>query len=217
VIEQALPPQARKKREAARAASTQRPTVEAKQERSRATREALLDAFMDLLHERPYADIRPADIAQRAGLTHGALYGRFGDKRGAVLALYERFAAESGALMESWGAQEKWASATSDAIIENWTRGAVNFCRMHRPFMALMMDDPAVRELYEELMMRPPRILARLLRAAARGRALPDDFDADVEWAARAALAVLERFDLDDDGLYERIENLLSRLTTTTV
>jgi hypothetical protein len=34
----------------------------------------------------------------------------------------------------------------------------------------------------------------------------------DVEWAARAALAVLEQFDLDDDELYERIEVMLRRL-----
>ncbi|MGV0806572.1 TetR/AcrR family transcriptional regulator [Mycolicibacterium setense] len=182
-----------------------------KQLRSRESRDALLDAFIALLDERPYADIGVSDIVRRAGLTTGALYGRFGDKRGLARAAHERFVTRSAETMDQWGARPEWRSAAPREIIAGWTKGALNFCRMYRPLMSLMMNDPDVGEQYGELMAKPPRILARLLRNVVPGT--PGiEFDKDVEWAARAALAVLERLDLGDDELYQRIETLLCRL-----
>lgn len=184
---------------------------EPKQQRSRESRDALLDAFISLLDERPYTDIGVTEVARRAGLTSGALYGRFGDKRGLARAAYERFVIRSTETMEMWGARPAWQTATPREIIANWTKGAVNFCRMHRPLLSLMISDPDVREQYDGLMANPPRILARLLRDAVPGS--PGmEFEKDVEWAARAALTVLERFDLDDDELFGRIELLLCRM-----
>jgi AcrR family transcriptional regulator len=195
----------------AQAATDRKSEVTPKQDRSRANREALLDALMDLLYERPYADIGVADISRRAGMTTGAVYGRFGDKRGLAVALHERFAARASQTMEDWGARPQWAAASPQDIISSWTRGAINFGRMYRPLLTLMANDPVVREQHSELMARPPRILARLLKAAMPA-ATAKGLERDVEWAARAALAVLEQFDLDDDELYERIEVMLRRL-----
>jgi AcrR family transcriptional regulator len=184
---------------------------EPKQQRSRENRDALLDAFVALLDEKPYADIGVGDIVRRAGLTTGALYGRFGDKRGLAHAAHERFVIRSAETMETWGARAAWRSATPRKIIRSWTKGAVNFCRMYRPLLSLMINDPDVGEQYDELMGKPPRILAHLLRDAVPGSP-GAQFEKDVEWAARAALAVLERFDLDDDELFDRIELMLCRM-----
>ncbi|WP_185935114.1 helix-turn-helix domain-containing protein, partial [Mycolicibacterium hodleri] len=63
---------------------------EPKQQRSRDNRDALLDAFIALLDERPYATIGVGDIVRHAGLTSGALYGRFGDKQGLARAAHQR-------------------------------------------------------------------------------------------------------------------------------
>jgi hypothetical protein len=60
-------------------------------------------------------------------------------------------------------------------------------------------------------MARPVEILTRLLRRAMPDAAGPE-FDSDVEWAARAALAIMDRFDLDEDDLCGRIETLLCRM-----
>jgi AcrR family transcriptional regulator len=187
------------------------PAIEAKQERSRANREALLDAFMELLGERPYVEIGVGDIARRAGLTTGAVYARFGDKRGVALAVHERFVQRSAQTMEAWGARPQWVTATPREIIHGWTRGAVNFARMHRPLLSLMTNDPVIREQHDELMELPARILTRLLRNAMPG-GQGGRLERDVEWAARAALVILDRFDLEDDELYSRIETLLCRL-----
>lgn len=194
----------------AQGGGTREPDMTPKQERSRANREALLNAFADLLAERPYADISTFDVATRAGMTTGAVYSRFRDKQGMALALHERFATRARQTMLDWGARPHWATASAHEIINNWTRGAINFGRMYRPLLTLMMNDPLVQEQYHELMDLPPRILGQLLRTATPDA--PENFEGDVEWAARAALVVLERFDLDDDELYDRIETMLHRL-----
>jgi AcrR family transcriptional regulator len=187
-----------------------------KQERSRVNRESLLDALESLLLERPYSEIGISEIARRAGLTTGALYARFGDKRGLALALYERFAQDSIGAFNAWASRPDWASATPRTIIAEWTRGAVSFCRMHRPLLSLMMNDTAVRQRYNDLIAVPASYLAHLVSAAV-GRddqcdsQSDDRFRAEVEWAACAAVAVLERFELDGE-IESRVDNMLCRL-----
>ena len=60
-----------------------------KAEQSEATRTALLQAARELFTERGYADTATEDIAQRAGVTRGALYYQFRDKLGLFRAVVE--------------------------------------------------------------------------------------------------------------------------------
>ncbi len=60
-----------------------------KAEQSEATRTALLQAARELFTERGYADTGTEDIAQRAGVTRGALYYQFRDKLGLFRAVVE--------------------------------------------------------------------------------------------------------------------------------
>ena len=73
-----------------------------KAEQSEATRTALLQAACELFTERGYADTATEDIAQRAGVTRGALYYQFRDKAGLFYAVLEGI---------SLGTNEKVASA----------------------------------------------------------------------------------------------------------
>jgi AcrR family transcriptional regulator len=181
-----------------------------KQARAHATRERLLDALADLLYERPYAEISVADIAAAADVTTGAVYARFGDKHGVAVALAERFLSTSFELMDSWYAQDRWASATPREIVDNWTRGAINFGRMYRPYLTLMLDDHALREQHTALIDHSSRHLADLLRNAMK-KPVDENFDGDVEFAARA---ILERFELqDDEESQARISRLIRRIT----
>jgi AcrR family transcriptional regulator len=184
--------------------------TEPKQARAHATRERLLDAFADLLYERPYVEISVADIAAAANVTTGAVYARFGDKHGVAVALAERFLSTSFELMDSWYAQDRWTSATPKEIVDNWTRGAINYGRMYRPYLTLMLDDRALREQHTAIIDHSSRHLAALLRNAMK-KPVDENFDGDVEFAARA---ILERFELqDDEESQARISRLIRRIT----
>jgi AcrR family transcriptional regulator len=58
------------------------------EERTRATRQALITAATTLFAERGYADVPVGEIARAAGVTTGALYHQFGSKEGLFGAVY---------------------------------------------------------------------------------------------------------------------------------
>ncbi|MBN3510064.1 TetR/AcrR family transcriptional regulator [Mycolicibacterium nivoides] len=59
------------------------------EERSAATREALISAARQLWGERGYADVGTPEIAGAAGVTRGAMYHQFADKAALFLAVVE--------------------------------------------------------------------------------------------------------------------------------
>ncbi|GAB3353765.1 TetR/AcrR family transcriptional regulator [Amycolatopsis echigonensis] len=59
------------------------------QERSDATRAALIKAARDLFGARGYHDVPAEEITRTAGVTRGALYHHFGDKQGLFQAVVE--------------------------------------------------------------------------------------------------------------------------------
>jgi AcrR family transcriptional regulator len=66
-----------------------------KAEQSEATRGALVTGARELFAERGYAAVATEEIVQRAGLTRGALYHHFRDKRALFRAVVEQLEEES--------------------------------------------------------------------------------------------------------------------------
>ncbi|MGI9283887.1 MAG: TetR/AcrR family transcriptional regulator [Pseudomonadales bacterium] len=65
------------------------------QERSKKTHHALLDALERLLAKKAFSALTVAEIATEADLTTGAIYRRFKDKHGLLLAAFDRFLAKT--------------------------------------------------------------------------------------------------------------------------
>ena len=69
---------------------TNRPAPRSNAQRTETTRAALLDAAQALFVERRYAATSTPDICAAAGVTRGALYPHFADKRALFVAVLER-------------------------------------------------------------------------------------------------------------------------------
>jgi AcrR family transcriptional regulator len=97
-----------------------------KAEQAEATRAALLGAARELFAGRGYAAVPTEEIVQRAGVTRGALYHHFSDKRDLFRAVVEEVEQEtvekiaSAALSESdpWLAQQRALGAFLDVCLE---------------------------------------------------------------------------------------------------
>ncbi len=62
-----------------------------KQDRSRKTLEAMLDAAEQLLDHKSYTDISLTELVSTAGVTTGAFYRRFKSKNDLLVSLHERY------------------------------------------------------------------------------------------------------------------------------
>jgi AcrR family transcriptional regulator len=84
------------------------------QDRSAATRTALLAAARQLFTERGYAAVPAEEIVAAAGLTRGALQHHFGGKPELLRAVFEQLEAETTGQVASAiaGAGDSWAAAT---------------------------------------------------------------------------------------------------------
>src|ERR671919_1247880 len=79
---------------------------------ARATRDALVQAALELFTERGYAGVGTEEIVARAKVTRGALYHHFRDKKDLFRAVHEQLEAE---MAQTIGAQFA-ASGISDPI-----------------------------------------------------------------------------------------------------
>lgn len=114
--------------------------MNAKAERSKATRGALVAAARALFAERGYAGVATEEIVQRAGVTRGALYHQFTDKEDLLRAVLHDLARElaeasaTAALRET----DQWQQilAAVDAFLDACVDPAVQ--------QIMMIDAPSV-------------------------------------------------------------------------
>lgn len=85
------------------------------QERTRATRAALLTAGRTLFAQCGYAAVPAEEIVAAAGLTRGALQHHFGDKKELFRAVFEQVESEVPARVSAavTGQPDSWAAATA--------------------------------------------------------------------------------------------------------
>ena len=107
---------------------------------ARATREALIDAALELFTERGYAEVGTEEIVGRAKVTRGALYHHFEDKRDLFRAVFERV---EGDLVDGIGAKMKDAGDPWDLMLKG-LRAFLDACEEPAVKQISLTDAPAV-------------------------------------------------------------------------
>jgi AcrR family transcriptional regulator len=111
-------------------------------ERSEATRSALLSAARELFAERGYAGVGTEEIVRAAGVTRGALYHQFTDKRELFAAVFEQLEAE----VTQRTADAAAASGTTDplAALRIGADAWLDACTEAEVQRIVLLDGPAV-------------------------------------------------------------------------
>ena len=124
------------KARSARKKASERWSLPATQERSRATRARLLEAAESVFAEKGYDGAKISDIAAEAGCSVGAVYFRFKDKDALFFAIAEKFIEDSRAGLEHVFEPQ----VSREQIVRNFvTRSAGNF-RMHRGLFRAIVE-----------------------------------------------------------------------------
>jgi AcrR family transcriptional regulator len=107
---------------------------------ARATREALVDAAIELFTKKGYAGVGTEEIVGRANVTRGALYHHFADKRDLFRAVFERVEAD---LMEGIASKME---ATEDPweLLMAGMRAFLDACEEPAVKQISLTDAPAV-------------------------------------------------------------------------
>jgi AcrR family transcriptional regulator len=117
------------------------PTPLSKAARSEATRGRLLAAARGLFGKRGYADVGTEEVVRAAGVTRGALYHQFADKRDLFRAVFEEVERDVIAV-----AAGRMASHPDDvlAAFKAGCRGWLEACAAPEAERILLLDAPAV-------------------------------------------------------------------------
>jgi AcrR family transcriptional regulator len=110
------------------------------QDRTRATRAALISTGRQLFAERGYYAVPAEEIVAAAGLTRGALQHHFGDKQALFRAVFEQLEADISAQLAAAvaGAPDAWSAATA-------ALGAfLDACERPEVIQIALTDAPAV-------------------------------------------------------------------------
>jgi len=128
------------------------PRKQPRQQRSRATWDAILDAAAQLFGQAGYAATTTNKVADRAGVSIGSLYQYFPDKDALLLALAERHIGEATqVLVEEFVALERDRPDLECTLT-----------RLIDAVVALHRQDPAMHRLLFDQTPRSPELAARL-------------------------------------------------------
>lgn len=187
-----------------------------RQERSRRAFESALNAFDELLRERPYGEVGVQEVADRAGLSVTSVYARFDGKASLVLALHERTIAVGLDGLDRPDGALPTGDASVEQIVRTIVARAVRFADEHaHVFRAVVASgDAETSERAAGFIRRGSELVFGVLVPTLESDAGTAERDVDFAW--RAMVAVLQqswmlngaepaRFPLDHDALVDRL------------
>lgn len=135
----------------------------AKQDRSIATRERLLDAAAVLFEERGYDELTLAEVAARADVAVGSIYQRIGNKGDLLVAVYDRRLAAIRAEVDELLAPERFGAAEPAAAVAAAVEAIAALFARHGALLRVVIGQSTVQP-------------ALLRRASEHVRALGERF-----------------------------------------
>jgi AcrR family transcriptional regulator len=183
--------------------------------RGAATRARLLGAAMDLLTEGGYASASVVAIAERAGVSAGALYRHFPSKIDLFSELFRETAERELEAMQAAGADARTNLGRLDAVLTTYATRALDAPRLN---WALVYEpvDPRLDAVRLESRARYRESMAVLIAAAIAAGELPEQ-DPDTSAAAivgamaEALLSPTSRAGGPDPELVARVVTLCRR------
>lgn len=170
---------------------------EPKQQRSRVSFDKAVDAAVSLLAERQAATFTLAEVAERAGVSTGSIYGRVDSKDDLLRTAHAREMARISTEQQEAFAGVAVADGTLAEVVTRLVRTVGDLLRRNAavlaPFMQMSPHDPAIAALgrsgYEEL--SSAFSTALLARADEIGHPEPERA---VTWSCTVVYSVLARW-----------------------
>jgi AcrR family transcriptional regulator len=147
--------------------------------KGRSTRQRLLDVATELFAEQGYAPVRVTDITERAGLSQGAFYRYFADRRALMLELMRQLTAEAFDFV-----RVPWDEADPMESVLGSTRLYFTYYARHRALFGLLVElsqtDPEVGEIWADSRRAFYSRIAQSLRRGIEAGKVRTDVDVDV-------------------------------------
>ena len=139
------------------------------QARSAETTRRLLAAAAALLEERSFDDVSVTEVAERAGVTIGAFYARFGDKDGLLRVLESQMMEEFSSLADAQTAPQRWTGRAIEEALHEHHLSLIRAYRTHRGIARALVlrshSDPQLRKRIEKLNQRNlPRVAGAIAK-----------------------------------------------------
>ena len=168
------------------------------QARSRLTQEKLLNALEKLLATQSIHELTVNQIAAEAGVTTGAIYRRFKDKRALLQAAFERFHNEAATAK----ALDTLPPGSDQEAIRQALRGVLGYALDHMPLMraAAAYDDEFSYGLMRTSRDEVAESLARHISSSSYSRA---ELSRRTRFVLRAATAVMRDTYMSGPGAYD--------------
>lgn len=167
-----------------------------RQDRSRRTLEAMLDAAEGLIAERGVDVLKLGDIAARAGCTTGAIYTRFRDKEALLEQLYDRFVTRAIGVMDEGMPTLTAEGVELTAVLALWLRTLIAHQRQHwslrNAFLTRIQTEETYRLRHRELTLHAAWALRQVMERH-HDRIAHDDLDRAAGMAVLITYATIER------------------------
>jgi AcrR family transcriptional regulator len=167
-----------------------------RQDRSRRTLEAVLDAVEVLIAERGVEVLKLGDIAARAGYTTGAIYARFRDKEALLEQLYDRFVRRAIEAMDQGYISLAAEGVNLTEALTLWVRTLIAHQRqnwsLHNAFLTRIQTEEHYRLRNRELTLHAARVLRQVMEPH-HDRIAHDDLDRAAGMAVLIMYATIER------------------------